>query len=61
MDIKRYKITPHTSDTVRVEADKGYHFETLDGEYVGRIVYDGIGTRIENKYKIVLDNYLRPF
>lgn len=60
-----YKITPHTSATIRAVADDGYHFETINGEYAGKIVYDGIGARIEDKYRLVQDDindfYLKPF
>ena len=64
---KKYKITPHTNQTIRAVADDGYHFETLNGEYLGNVVYDGLGVRVEDKYKIVQDTikendyYLKPF
>lgn len=64
---KKYNITPHTNNTVRITASEGYHFETLNGEYLGSVVYDGLGVRVEDKYKIVQDTindnnfYLKPF
>ena len=63
----KYNITPHTNNTVRIIASEGYHFETLNGEYLGNVVYDGLGVRVEDKYKIVQDIindnnfYLKPF
>lgn len=60
MNIK-YRVTPHTNDTVRIEAAEGYHFETRTGEYLGKVIYDGIGVRVEEKYRVLLDNYLKPF
>lgn len=56
-----YKITQHTNDTVRIVAAEGYHFETPTGEFLGKVIYDGIGVRVEEKYKVLLDNYLKPF
>jgi hypothetical protein len=55
MDNKRYKITPHTSQTVRVEAEKGWHFENMKGDYLGNVIFDALGVRIEDKYRLVQD------
>lgn len=55
MDNKRYKITPHTSQTVRIEADKGWHFENMKGDYFGNVIFDALGVRIEDKYRLVQD------
>ena len=54
--MERCKITQHTNNTIRVTAPYGYHIELLDGTYLGKVIYDGIGTRLDDKYKLVLDN-----
>lgn len=62
MTINNCKITPHTSSTIRVEAPQGYHIvRKKDGEDMGRTIYDGIGTKLDEKYILMLDNFLKPF
>ena len=57
MTITDCKITPHTSSTIRIEAPQGYHIiRKSDGEDMGRCVYDGIGTRIEDKYILLMND-----
>lgn len=62
MTITDCKITPHTSSTIRIEAPEGYHINRIaDNINLGKVIYDAIGTRLEDKYVLLLDNYLKPF
>lgn len=56
------KITQHTNNTVRVTAMDGYHFvRILDNQDMGNVIYENIETRLSDKYRIEIDNYLKAF
>ena len=56
------KITQHTNNTVRVTAEDGWHFvRILDNQDMGNQIYENIETRLSDKYRIEIDNYLKAF
>lgn len=56
------KITQHTNQTVRVTAEEGWHFvRILDDHNMGNQIYENIETRLSDKYRLEMDNYLKPF
>ena len=62
MTITDCKITPHTNSTVRVTTEEGWHFvRILDGYDMGNQIYENIETRLSDKYRLEMDNYLKPF
>lgn len=60
MTINDCKITPHTASTIRVEAPKDYHIvRKADGEDMGRTIYDGIGTKLDEKYILLMNEQVK--
>jgi len=53
------RITQHTNNTVRVTAEDGWHFvRILDNANMGNQIYESIETRLSEKYRLEIDNYL---
>lgn len=53
------RITQHTNNTVRVTAEDGWHFvRILDNANMGNQIYENIETRLSEKYRLEIDNYL---
>lgn len=57
--MENIRITQHTNNTVRVTAEDGWHFvRILDNANMGNQIYENIETRLSEKYRLEIDNYL---
>lgn len=50
MDDKKIKKELLTDDLIKMTAPSGYHFENIDGQNLGNIVYDSINVRFRQYY-----------
>jgi len=56
LEDKKIKKEILTDDLIRMTAPYGYHFENVDGDNFGKVVYDSINVRYRQYYWLVEDN-----
>ncbi len=55
--MERCKVMPHTSETIKVVAPVGYKIVRKDGYDMGKQIYEALGARLDDKYRLVLDEF----